>query len=76
MESTKVLLELLTNTPAKTVFKAIVAIELGDFDYEYTKEEDEFLNKVFDEYMKSPTIAGLLNEELKDLIEEIRELKD
>lgn len=41
MESTKVLLELLTKTPVKTVFKAIVAFELGDLDYEYTKEEDE-----------------------------------
>ena len=43
---------------------------------EYTEEEDVFLNKVFEEYMESKTITGLLNEELKELIEEIKELKD
>ena len=72
----KELLQILTHKSVKTVFKAVVAFELGDLDYEYTEEEDKFLNKVFDEYMESKTITGLLNEELKELIEEIKELRD
>ena len=74
--TTKKLLKILQNTPIKTVFKAVVAFELGDFDYDYSKDEDKFLDKVFNEYMESKTISGLLNDELKEIIEEIKEMKD
>ena len=76
MESIKKLIKIIKNNSAKTVFKAVLAYELGDFDYNYTDEEDKFLNKVYEEYINNKTISGLLSDDILQIIEEIKEMKD
>lgn len=67
------LVKTLNNNDYKDVFAAIVIFEKLEFlqDLQDVYDKDiEYLEEVFDRFMDSPTITGLLNEELKEIMEQ------
>lgn len=66
------LVKTLKNNNYKDVFGAIVIFEKLDYlqDLQDIDDKDiEYLEEVYNKFMDSPTIAGLLNEELKEFLE-------
>lgn len=66
------LVKILKNSDYKDVFGALIVFEKLDYlqDLQDFNDEDiEYLEKVYDKFMDSPTISGLLNEELKEILE-------
>lgn len=70
------LVKTLNNSDYKDVFGAIVVFEYIDYlqDLQDINNIDiEYLEEVYDRFMESSTITGLLNDELKEIIEEEEE---
>jgi len=67
----KELVKQFENENYKDLFGALIVFEKLDYIIEddITDKDIEFLEKVYEEFMESKTISGLLNEELKDIIE-------
>ena len=66
------LVKTLNNNDYKDVFGAILIFEKLDYlqDLQDIDDKDiEYLEEVYNKFMDSPTIAGLLNEELKEILE-------
>ena len=66
------LVKTLNNSDYKDVFGALIVFEKLDYlqDLQDFNDGDiEYLEKVYDKFMDSPTISGLLNEELKEILE-------
>ena len=66
------LVKTLKNNNYKDVFAAIVIFEKLDYlqDLQDIDDKDiEYLEEVYNKFMDSPTITGLLNEELKEFLE-------
>lgn len=66
------LVKTLKNNNYKDVFGAIVIFEKLEYlqDLQDIDDKDiEYLEGVYNKFMDSPTIAGLLNEELKEFLE-------
>lgn len=66
------LVKTLNNNDYKDVFGAILIFEKLDYlqDLQDIDDKDiEYLEKVYNKFMDSPTITGLLNEELKEFLE-------
>ena len=66
------LVKTLKSNDYKDVFAAIVIFEKLDYlqDLQDIDDKDiEYLEEVYNKFMDSPTIAGLLNEELKEFLE-------
>ncbi len=67
------LVKILKNSDYKDIFGALIVFEKLDYlqDLQDFNDGDiEYLEKVYDKFMDSPTISGLLNEELKEILEE------
>ena len=59
----------------KDLFGALIVFEQLDYLYnleDFNDKDVEFLEKIFNKFMDSD-ICGLLNEDLKELIEEVEE---
>ena len=70
------LVKILKNSDYKDVFGALIVYEKMDYlqDLQDFNDRDiEYLEKVYDKFMDSPTISGLLNEDLKEILEESEE---
>ena len=70
------LVKTLNNNNYKDVFGAILIFEKLDYlqDLQDIDDKDiEYLEEVYNKFMDSPTITGLLNDELKEIIEEEEE---
>ena len=70
------LVKTLNNSDYKDVFGALIVYEKMDYlqDLQDFNDRDiEYLEKVYDKFMDSPTISGLLNEDLKEILEESEE---
>ena len=66
------LVKTLNNNNYKDVFGSILIFEKLDYlqDLQDIDDKDiEYLEKVYNKFMDSPTITGLLNEELKEFLE-------
>lgn len=66
------LVKILKNSDYKDVFGALIVFEKLDYlqDLQDFNDGDiEYLEKVYDKFMDSPTISGLLNEELNEILE-------
>lgn len=66
------LVKTLNNNNYKDVFGAILIFEKLDYlqDLQDIDDKDiEYLEEVYNKFMDSPTITGLLNEELKEFLE-------
>lgn len=66
------LVKTLNNSDYKDVFGALIVFEKLDYlqDLQDFNDGDiEYLEKVYDKFMDSPTISGLLNEELNEILE-------
>lgn len=66
------LVKTLKNNNYKDVFGAILIFEKLDYlqDLQDIDDKDiEYLEEVYNKFMDSPTITGLLNEELKEFLE-------
>lgn len=66
------LVKTLNNNNYKDVFAAIVIFEKLDYlqDLQDIDDKDiKYLEEVYDRFMESATITGLLNEELKEFLE-------
>ena len=66
------LVKTLNNNDYKDVFGAILIFEKLDYlqDLQDIDDKDiEYLEEVYNKFMDSPTITGLLNEELKEILE-------
>lgn len=66
------LVKILENSNYKDVFGALVVYEKMEYlqDLQDFNDGDiEYLEKVYDKFMDSPTISGLLNEELNEILE-------
>ena len=70
------LVKTLNNNNYKDVFGAILIFEKLDYlqDLQDIDDKDiEYLEEVYNKFMDSPTITGLLNDELKEIIDESEE---
>ena len=70
------LVKTLKNNNYKDVFGAILIFEKLDYlqDLQDIDDKDiEYLEEVYNKFMDSPTITGLLNDELKEIIDESEE---
>lgn len=66
------LVKILKNSDYKDVFGALIVFEKLDYLYNLKDLNDgdiEYLEKVYDKFMNSPTMSGLLNEELNEILE-------
>ena len=66
------LVKTLNNNNYKDVFGSILIFEKLDYlqDLQDIDDKDiEYLEKVYNKFMDSPTITGLLNEESKEFLE-------
>lgn len=66
------LVKTLNNNNYKDVFGSILIFEKLDYlqDLQDIDDKDiEYLEEVYNKFMDSPTITGLLNEELKEFLE-------
>lgn len=66
------LVKTLNNNNYKDVFGAILIFEKLDYlqDLQDIDDKDiEYLEEVYNKFMDSPTITGLLNDELKEFLE-------
>ena len=66
------LVKILKNSNYKDVFGALIIFEKLDYLHDlqdFNNGDIEYLEKVYDKFMDSPTISGLLNEELKEILE-------
>ena len=73
MEDVKNLVNTLNKYPLRTVFKAIVTFYEGDFDYDITEEDNKILDDLYDYYLRNDNITRIINE---DIIEEFDKLKE
>jgi hypothetical protein len=69
------LVKLFRNTNYKDLFGALIVFELLENEYFYNEElnsmdnkDIKYLENLYIKFMDSPTISGLLNEELKDMV--------
>lgn len=70
------LVKILKNSDYKDVFGALIVFEKLDYlqDLQDFNDGDiEYLEKIYNKSMDSHTISGLLNEELKEILEESEE---
>lgn len=66
------LVKILKNSDYKDVFGALIVFEKLDYlqDLQDFNDGDiEYLEKIYNKFMDSYTISGLLNEELKEMLE-------
>ena len=66
------LVKTLNNSDYKDVFGALIVFEKLDYLQDlqdFNNGDIEYLEKVYDKFMDSPTISGLLNEELREILE-------
>ena len=70
------LVKTLNNNNYKDVFAAIVIFEKLEYLHDLQDIDDKDINmleEIYDRFMESSTITGLLNDELKEIIEEEEE---
>lgn len=70
------LVKTLNNNDYKDVFAAIVIFEKLEYLHDLQDIDDKDINmleEIYDRFMESATITGLLNDELKEIIEEEEE---
>lgn len=70
------LVKTLNNNNYKDVFAAIVIFEKLEYLHDLQDIDDKDINmleEIYDRFMESATITGLLNDELKEIIEEEEE---
>ena len=70
------LVKTLKSNDYKDVFAAIVIFEILEYLHDLQDIDDKdikYLEEVYDRFMESATITGLLNDELKEIIEEEEE---
>lgn len=66
------LVKILKNSNYKDAFGALIIFEKLDYLHDlqdFNNGDIEYLEKVYDKFMDSPTISGLLNEELREILE-------
>lgn len=74
-ENIKELVKTLKKADYKELFAALVLFEKIDFLHDLDDLLDcdvEFLDQVYNKFMESKTIKGLLNEEINNLIDELK----
>lgn len=70
------LVKTLNNNDYKDVFGAIVIFEKLEYLHDLQDIDDKDINmleEIYDRFMESATITGLLNDDLKEIIEEEEE---
>ena len=75
-ENIKSIVKYLNNLSYEELFASIIIYEKMDYlqDLEDLTDDDiKTLEKIYQRFMESKTITGLLNEEIQDIIEEITE---
>ncbi len=74
-ENIKKLYKTLKESDYKEVVASVILFEKLDYIHDIediTDGDIETLEDIYNKYMHSPTISGLLNEEINDIIEEIK----